>query len=116
LLSHRHLLPELVEPFLGPLFQRLEFDFGHMLDAFIECFRQDDFGRELPTVRGALAEVDDKLREIRDRGVLDSQTAEAPLRMLDLVGRYHGVADALEECSRLIRGLHMQEYRGDYAL
>jgi hypothetical protein len=36
--------------------------------------------------------------------------------MLDLVGRYHGVADGLQECAGLIRGLRMHEYSGDYAL
>jgi hypothetical protein len=36
--------------------------------------------------------------------------------MMDLVGRYHLVADNLEECSRVIRGLRIDRYWGDYAL
>jgi hypothetical protein len=39
-----------------------------------------------------------------------------PLRILDLVGRYHAIADNLEECSRLIRQLRIERYWGDYAL
>jgi hypothetical protein len=38
------------------------------------------------------------------------------LTLLDLVGRYHLLADNLEDCSRLIRGLRIERYRGDYAL
>jgi hypothetical protein len=36
--------------------------------------------------------------------------------MLDLVGRYHLAADHLGECSRLISGLRIDRYWGDYAL
>jgi uncharacterized membrane protein YccC len=116
LLSHRHLLPEITEEFLGPPFERIEFEFSQMLDAFLETFRTGDFRHELPGLRGALAEIDQTVEQIRDRRILDEQSLEAPLRMLDLVGRYHGVADALEECASLIRNLRMPEYWGDYAL
>jgi len=116
LLSHRHLLPEVTEEFLGPPFERIEFEFSQMLDAFLETFRKGDFRREFPVLRGALAEIDQTVEQIRDRRILDEHSLEAPLRMLDLVGRYHGVADALEDCANLIRNLRMPEYWGDYAL
>jgi uncharacterized membrane protein YccC len=116
LLAHRHLLPEITEEFLGPRFERIEFEFSQMLDAFLVTFRTGDFRHELPSLRGALAEIDQTVEQIRDRRILDEQSLEAPLRMLDLVGRYHGVADALEECASLIRNLRMPEYWGDYAL
>jgi len=116
LLSHRHLLPEVTEEFLGPQFERIEFEFGQMLDAFLETFRTGDFRRELPGLRGALTEIDQTVEQIRDRRILDEHSLETPLRMLDLVGRYHGVADALEDCASLIRNLRMPEYWGDYAL
>jgi uncharacterized membrane protein YccC len=116
LLAHRHLLPEITEEFLGPRFERIEFEFSQMLDAFLVIFRTGDFRRELPSLRGALAEIDQTVEQIRDRRILDEQSLESPLRMLDLVGRYHGVADALEDCASLIRNLRMQEYWGDYAL
>jgi hypothetical protein len=87
-----------------------------MLDAFLETFRKGDFRREFPGLRGALAEIDQTVEQIRDRRILDGHSLEAPLRMLDLVGRYHGVADALEDCANLIRNLRMPEYWGDYAL
>jgi hypothetical protein len=41
---------------------------------------------------------------------------EAPLRVLDLVDRYHATADALDECSRLLCTLQIQGYWGDYGL
>jgi hypothetical protein len=86
------------------------------LDAFLEAFHQEDFQRDFPTLDGALAEIDRTVEHIRDQGVLDEHSLEAPLRMLDLVGRYHGVAEGLQECARLIHGLRMREYSGDYAL
>jgi uncharacterized membrane protein YccC len=116
LLSHRHLLPEVTEEFLGPPFERIEQEFSQMFVAFVEAFRKGDFKREFPVLRGALAEIDQTVEQIRDRRILDEHSLEAPVRMLDLVGRYHGVGDGLEECACLIRDLHMQEYWGDYAL
>jgi uncharacterized membrane protein YccC len=116
LLAHRHLLPEVTEEFLGPPFERIEFEFSQMLDAFLETFRKGDFRCEFPVLSGAVAEIDQTVEQIRDRRILDEHSLEAPLRMLDLVGRYHGVADALEECANLIRNLRMTEYWGDYAL
>src|SRR5258708_13027004 len=35
LLSHRHLLPEATEEFLGPPFERIEFEFITLLHAFL---------------------------------------------------------------------------------
>jgi uncharacterized membrane protein YccC len=116
LLSHRPLLPEVTEEFLGPPFQRIEAEFSQMLEAFLEAFRKQDFQSDFPVLDGALAEIDHTVEQIRDRGILDNLSLDAPLRMLDLVGRYHGVADGLHECARLIRGLRMHEYSGDYAL
>jgi len=87
-----------------------------MLDAFSEAFRKQEFQRDFPVLDGALAEIDHTVEQIRDRRILDALSLEAPLQMLDLVGRYHGVADGLQECAALIRGLRMHEYSGDYAL
>jgi len=116
LLSRRDRLPEITEQILNPQFERLEIEFKQMLDAFAECFRQGDCGRQLPTVRGALTEMDDALQQIRDRNMLAGLTFEAPLRVLDLVERYHATADALDECGRLLCTLQLQRYRGDYSL
>ena len=116
LLSHRHLLPEITEPLLGPPFQRIETEFGQLLEAFLEAVRKEDFQSEFPVLDGALAEIDHAVEEIRDSRILDEHSLDAPLRMMDLVGRYHGVADGLRECAVLIRGLRMHEYSGDYAL
>jgi p-hydroxybenzoic acid efflux pump subunit AaeB len=116
LLSYRPLLPPITEEFLGPPFQRIEAEFSQMLEAFLEAFRKQDFQREFPVLNGALAEIDHTVAQIRDRRILDEQSLEVPLRMMDLVGRYHIVADGLHDCAALIRGLRMQEYSGDFAL
>jgi hypothetical protein len=116
LLSRRDRLPEITEQILKPQFERLEIEFKQMLDAFAECFRQGDCRLQLPTVRGALSEMDKSMQQIRDRNLLASLPFEAPLRVLDLVERYHATADALDECSRLLCTLQIQRYRGDYGL
>src|ERR1700730_9852486 len=119
LLSRRDMLPEITEqilPILKPQSERLEIEFKQILDAFTECFRQGDCRVQLPTVRGALTAMDDAIRQIRDRNMLAGLPLEAPLRVLDLVERYHATADALDECGRLIRTLDIQRYWGDYGL
>jgi hypothetical protein len=114
--SRRDRLPEITEQILKPQFERLEIEFKQMLDAFAECFRQGVCECQLPTVRGALSEMDNAVQQIRDRNLLAGLPLEAPLRVLDLAGRYHATADALGECSRLLGTLQLQRYRGDYGL
>ena len=119
LLSRRDILPETTEQILQilkPQSERLEIEFKQMLDAFAECFRQGDCRVQLPTVRGALSEMDDAIQQIRDRNMLADLPLEAPLRVLELVERYHATGEALEECGRLVRTLEIQRYWGDYAL
>jgi hypothetical protein len=114
LASHRDIVPEITTQILRPQFERLEIEFKQMLDAFAECFRQGDCRRQLPTVRGALSEMDHAVQKLRERNLLNDLTLEAPL--LDLVDRYHATADALDECSRLLCTLQIQRYWGDYGL
>jgi uncharacterized membrane protein YccC len=119
LLSRRDILPETTEQILQilkPQSGSLEIEFKQMLDAFAECFRQGDCRVQLPTVRGALSEMDDAIQQIRDRNMLADLPLEAPLRVLELVERYHASGEALEECGRLVRTLEIQRYWGDYAL
>ena len=119
LLSRRDILPETTEQILQilkPQSGSLEIEFKQMLDAFAECFRQGDCRVQLPTVRGALSEMDDAIQKIRDRNMLADLPLEAPLRVLELVERYHASGEALEECGRLVRTLEIQRYWGDYAL
>jgi uncharacterized membrane protein YccC len=119
LLSRRDRLPETTEQILQilkPQAERLEIEFKQMLDAFAECFRQGDCRVQLPTIRGALTEMDDAIQQIRDRNMLADLPLESPLRVLDLVERYHASGEALEECGRLVRTLEIQRYWGDYAL
>jgi uncharacterized membrane protein YccC len=114
--SRRDGLPEIAEQVVKPQFERLEIEFKQMLDAFAECFRQGNCLVQLPTVRGALAEMDHAIQQIRDRNLLAGLSLEAPLRVLDLVDRYHATVDALDQCSRLLCTLQIQRYWGDYGL
>jgi uncharacterized membrane protein YccC len=116
LVSHRNILPEIAGPILRPQFERLEIEFKQMLDAFTECFRQGNCHRELPSVHGALAEMDQAVKQIRDSRILADQKLEVPLQMLDLANRYQAIGEALEECGRLVQTLEIQRYLGDYAL
>jgi len=114
--SRRDRLPEITEQILKPQFERLEIEFKQMLDAFAMCFRQGNCRLQLPTVRGALSEMDNAVQQIRDRNLLAGLPFEAPLRVLDLVERYHATADALDECGRSVGTLQIQRYWGDYGL
>ena len=114
--SHRDRLPEITERTLKPQSERLEIEFEQMLDAFAVCFRQGDCRRQFPTVRGALAGMDDAVQHIRDRNILRGLPLEEPLRVLALVDCYHATADALDECGRLLCTLQIQRYWGDYGL
>jgi uncharacterized membrane protein YccC len=116
LVSRRHILPEITEAILRPQFERLEIEFRQVLDAFAECFRRGDCRRELPSVQGALAEMDQAVERIRQSGILTGQKLEAPVRIFELVNRYHSTAEALEKCGRLLLSLEFQRYWGDYAL
>ena len=116
LVSRRHILPEITEAILRPQFERLEIEFKQVLDAFAECFRRGDCRRELPSVQGALAEMDQAVERIRQSGILIGQKLEAPVRILELVNRYHATAEELENCGRLARTLQIHRYWGDYAL
>jgi hypothetical protein len=112
LVYRRHLLPEITAPILRPEFERLEIEFGQILDVLAECFRRGDCRRKFPSLRGALAAVDQAVEKIRVSRILSNQSLEAPVRTLDLVDRYHATGEALEECGRLARTLEIQRYLG----
>ena len=116
LVSYRKNLPPAAEPRLRPELERLENEFHQVLNAFAEAFRKGDCRRDYPTLEGALNDMDQTVEQIRESGILNVHKVTEPLRMMDLVGRYHLVADNLEECSRVIRGLRIDRYWGDYAL
>jgi Fusaric acid resistance protein family len=109
-------LPEIIEQMMRPQFERLAIEFKQMLDAFAACFSEGDCRRDMPSVRGALREMDEAVLRIRDRNLLGNLPPEASLRFLDIVDRYHETADALRECSQLIRSLRIERYWGDFAL
>jgi Fusaric acid resistance protein family len=116
LVSRRGLLPEITAHIMRPQFARLEIEFSQMLDSFAACFREGNCSREFPTANGALNAMDHAIQPIRDCNLLGNLPSEASLRFLDIVDRYHATADALDECSRLIRALQIERYLGDYGL
>jgi uncharacterized membrane protein YccC len=116
LVSYRKSLPPAAEPLLKPRLERLETEFHQILDTFSECFRQGDCRRDFPTLQGGVHAMDEIVNDIRQSGILNVHKVTEPLRMLDLVGRYHIIADDLEACSQLIRELKIERYWGDYAL
>jgi uncharacterized membrane protein YccC len=116
LVARPRILPEIAEAILRPQFERLEIEFKQALDAFIECFRRGDCQLELLSVQGALAEIDQAVDQIRQRGILAGQKLEAAVRMLELVNRYHATAKAFEQCGQMIRSLQIHRYWDDYAL
>src|SRR5215469_235414 len=116
LVSRRRILPEITESILRPQFERMEIEFKQVLDAFAECFWHGDCRRELPSVQGALTELDQAVEQIRQSRILSGQKLDAPVRVLELVNRYHATAEALERCGRLVRSLEIQKYWGDCAL
>ncbi|MBV8414891.1 MAG: hypothetical protein JO251_06730 [Verrucomicrobia bacterium] len=116
LVSRRQFLREISEPGLRLQCECLDVEFKQVLAAFAECFRQGDCQREIPTVQGALSEMDHAVQEIRDRNLLGNLPPEVSLRCLDIVDRYHATAGALDECGRVARSLRIDRYWGDYAL
>jgi hypothetical protein len=75
---HRHLLPEITAPILRPQFERLEMEFEQILDVLAECFRRNDCRREFPSLRGALAAVDQAVEKIAVSQILLNQSRKHP--------------------------------------
>ncbi len=74
LVYRRHLLPEITAPILRPQFERLEIEFEQILDVLAECFRRGDCRREFPSLRGALAAVDQAVEKIAASRILLNQS------------------------------------------
>jgi hypothetical protein len=109
-------LPQAALPLLRLPLQRLNVEFTQLLDAFAGCVRTGSARRGLLTLATALAEMDEAVRQIRDRRILPSYPVRVPLLTLDIVGRYHAVADALNKIRSSIIDLQLNRYWGDYAL
>jgi len=88
-----------------------------MLDAYAECLRQGDCRRALPSLNGALGEMEEASESTRKSQMLKGQYLEASsLPMLELLDHYHATAEALEKCSRLIATLKIHRYWGHCGL
>ena len=51
--------------------------------------------------------MDQTVERIRQSGILVGQKLEAPLRIFELVNRYHATAEALEKSGRSVRSLQI---------
>jgi uncharacterized membrane protein YccC len=109
-------LPAKLEALVHSELEQLEIEFGQMTDAFADCFRKGDCRREFPTVRGALEGLRQRAEQIRRERLLATESLEAPIQLLEFIGRCQRIGDNLEECASLIKSLSIHLYWGDYAL
>jgi uncharacterized membrane protein YccC len=116
LVSETENIPETIRSALRPRLEAIEKEFDKMLDTFVECFRQGDSRRPFPTLRDALARLDEDLEKVRDSRVLAAEKLDVVMHTLELVNRYQAVAEGLEECSSAIQSLQLHRYVGDFAL
>ena len=117
LVSGRQTLPESGQAVLRPRFEWLEAEFQKMLDAFAECFRRGDCRREIPSLNGALSEIEDPTESIPEsESPKGPETTASSIRVFELADRYHATAEALEECRRLIGTLKIHRYWGHCGL
>ena len=114
--SRKHILPEIAQAILRPRLERLEVHFKQMLDAFAKCLQQGDCRCELPSLRGALTEMDGAFESILQREIFKGQQLEAPVHVLELMDHYLAAGEALEECRRLIGRLQIHHYWGHCGL
>jgi uncharacterized membrane protein YccC len=116
LISEKPQIPETINAALRAQLEPLEKEFDKMLDSFVLCFREGDARRPFPSLRDALAKLDQGLEKIRQSGLLTDQKLDVVMHTLDLVNRYQAIAEALEECSSALQTLQLERYLGDYAL
>ena len=109
-------LPAKLDALVHSELERLEIEFDQMTDAFADCFRKGDCRREFPTVRGALEGLRQRTEQIRRERILDSESLDAPIQLLEVVSRCQRLGDTLEECASLIKSMSIHRYWGDYAL
>jgi uncharacterized membrane protein YccC len=116
-LARRRLqLPAKLDALVHSELEQLEIEIGQTTDAFADCFRKGDCRREFPTVRGALEGLRQRTAQVRGDRILAAESLDAPIQLLDVVSRCHGIGDTLEECASLIKSLSIHRYWGDYAL
>jgi uncharacterized membrane protein YccC len=116
LARRRSELPAKLDALIHSELEQLEVEFGQMADAFADSFRKGDCRREFPTVRGALEGLRQRAEQIRRERVLASESLDAPIQLLEVISRCHGIGDSLEECASLIKSMSIHRYWGDYAL
>jgi uncharacterized membrane protein YccC len=116
LVSNRYVFPEPIEVLLRPDLSRLEAGFSQMLDVFVECFRKGDCRRPFPSLREAVASLNENLRIARETGKLMQLNLDAVIQVLEVTNRHQSMAEALEECSTVMRSMELHRYTGDCAL
>jgi hypothetical protein len=116
LICQRPQIPETINAALRSEFEPLEKEFDKMLDRFALCFREGNCRRPFPSLRDALAKLEQGLETIRSSGLLADQKLDVVMHALELANRYQAIAEALEECSSALQTLQLERYLGDYAL
>jgi len=116
LVSDLRVLSDPLYAALKPELERLRAGFSGMLESFVDCFREGDTQRDFPSLSDLMAKLADAMRTLRESGALAREDLSDLFRNLEIVNRYRSVADALEECSSIIRTLELHRYVGDYRL
>ena len=116
LARRRFELPAKLEALMHRELDQLEIEFDQVTDAFADCFRKGDCRREFPTVRGALDGLRVRAEQIRRERILDTESLDAPIQLLEVISRCQRIGDTLDECARLTKSLSIHRYWGDYAL
>jgi p-hydroxybenzoic acid efflux pump subunit AaeB len=116
LAKRRFELPSKLEALVHSELDQLESEFVQLTDAFAECFRKGDCRSELPTVRGALSGLRLRADQIRKERILETESLDAPIQLLEVISRCQRIGDNLEECTTLVKSLSIHRYWGDYAL
>jgi hypothetical protein len=116
LVSNRYVFPEPIEVLLRPDLSRLEAGFSQMLDVFVECFRKGDCRRPFPSLREAVASLNENLRIARETGKLIQLDLDTVMQVLEVTNRHQSMAEALEECSTVMRSMELHRYTGDCSL
>jgi uncharacterized membrane protein YccC len=111
-----YVLPESVGAVLRPELTRLETSFSQMLDTFVECFRKGDCRRPFPSLREAVTGLNEALQKTRDTGLSIQQSLEDMRQILEVTNRYQSMAEALEDCGRVMQSLKLHRYAGDLVL
>jgi uncharacterized membrane protein YccC len=109
-------LPAKVETLLRAPLAALEAKFGEFLDSLASSFRPGNANVVFPDFRVEMEAVESQVNVIRDDGLVANEDIESVAHMLELLDRYHVVAERLLSCRDQLTKLSLHRYLGDVAL